>query len=364
MKLPDHPLEHARKLVLRYGWNATSYQILNPGMELWFSRDANAVIGYVRWNRRRIVAGAPVCADADLAAVVREWESESRQAGDEVCYFGAAGRLEALISGSKGYSTVILGTQPVWNPVEWPRIARETAGIRAQLNRAANKGVRVSEWSPARCRKISELRACLTEWLHNRGLPPLHFLVEPETLNRTYDRRIFVAESGSRVAAFLVMSPVPARNGWLTEQFPRRPSAPNGTIELLIDKAMRTLGGEGFKYVTMGLVPLGDAGQMRLRDNPFWLKALLAWVRAHGRRFYDFEGLERFKAKLKPESWEPIYAISNSEQFSPGTLYAIASAFTAGAPALAVARGIGKALRQELRWISRSLRFDTDPSLR
>ena len=64
--------ERARELVLRYGWNATSYQILNPGIRRWFSSRSDAVIGYVRRNRRRIVAGAPVCADAELAEVVND----------------------------------------------------------------------------------------------------------------------------------------------------------------------------------------------------------------------------------------------------------------------------------------------------
>jgi hypothetical protein len=40
--------ERARDLILRYGWNATAYQLLNPGIELWFSRRGDAVIGFVR----------------------------------------------------------------------------------------------------------------------------------------------------------------------------------------------------------------------------------------------------------------------------------------------------------------------------
>ena len=36
--LSDSEHEKARALVLRFGWNATAYQILNPGIELWFSR--------------------------------------------------------------------------------------------------------------------------------------------------------------------------------------------------------------------------------------------------------------------------------------------------------------------------------------
>jgi hypothetical protein len=37
----------ARDLVLAYGWNSTSFQIVNPGIKSWFSEDGEAVAGYV-----------------------------------------------------------------------------------------------------------------------------------------------------------------------------------------------------------------------------------------------------------------------------------------------------------------------------
>jgi len=32
---------------MTYGWNASAYQILNPGIEYWFGKDVGAVVGYV-----------------------------------------------------------------------------------------------------------------------------------------------------------------------------------------------------------------------------------------------------------------------------------------------------------------------------
>lgn len=45
------PRERARALILEFGWNATAYQLLNPGMELWFSRGGDGVVGYVTHRR-------------------------------------------------------------------------------------------------------------------------------------------------------------------------------------------------------------------------------------------------------------------------------------------------------------------------
>src|SRR5690349_12283396 len=47
----------AQELVRQWGWNATAYQIVNPGIEHWFSRGGDAVIGFVRRHGVRVVAG-------------------------------------------------------------------------------------------------------------------------------------------------------------------------------------------------------------------------------------------------------------------------------------------------------------------
>jgi lysylphosphatidylglycerol synthetase-like protein (DUF2156 family) len=150
---------------------------------------------------------------------------------------------------------------------------------------------------------------------------------------------------------FVVMSPIPARNGWLTEQFPRGRDAPNGTVELNLAEAVRAISPAAF--VTMGIVPLSQrAGNEG--SNPRWLGLLARWARAHGRRFYDFAGLNAFKAKFDPDRWDPIYAIAREPRFSPRTLWAIAGAFGDGSPLGLIAGGLGRAARQELRWLKDS----------
>lgn len=352
MVAPD--TQRARELVLQFGWNATAYQIINPGIALWFSESSEAVIGYVRKKGVLVVAGAPVCAEERLPEVVAEWENFAAKNGNRVCYFGAAGRVKDLLSAQREYSTVVLGAQPTWNPANWNAIIESRSSLRAQLKRAINKGVSVHLWPPERALENPELRRVLDEWLRTRGLPTLHFLVEPETLSFMADRRVFVAKKDGKAVAFLTFCPIRARNGWLTEQFPRGRDAPNGTIELLMDAAIRQVAIEGASYITMGLVPLSLHGVLPGEDNPAWLRVLLSGARAHGRRFYNFGGLENFKAKFIPDEWEAIYAISNERSFSPRTLYAIAEAFTGQSPIIALARGLGRAVRQEWRWATRA----------
>jgi len=350
-------LRQARELVLRYGWNATAYQIINPGIELWFSPICEAVVGFVRAHDTLVVAGAPVCAPERLADVATEFEEAARRDGKRVCYFGAEARLEALYRGAATHSMVLLGAQPTWRPPNWLKIVSRRASLRAQFNRARNKSVSVSEWPSSQAAGHPVLRSCLQEWLATRGLPPMHFLVEPQTLERLADRRVFVAELKGQVVGFLVASPVPRRNGWLIEQIIRGHGAPNGTAELMIDAAVRAIAEEESEYVTLGLSPLSRRAALSEEENPLWLRWLLSWARAHGRRFYNFDGLDAFKTKFQPEQWEPVFAIFNEPHFSPAALYAIAEAFTRGSPIKAVAGALLKAAQTEAGWFAKRFRI-------
>ena len=355
MTKSDERRERARQLVLQHGWNATAYQLVNVGISHWFSSRGDAVVGFVRKQGVFVVAGGPVCSLARLPEVFAEWEQFVAARGAAACYFGAAGRIESLLARRRDYAAVVMGAQPVWNPQNWAEMMANHKSLRAQLQRAKNKGVRVEEWPSQRASRNAQLSRCLGEWLQTRGLPSLHFLVEPRTLSNLEGRRIFVALAGDEVVGFLNASPIPRRDGWLTEQFVRGANAPNGTIELLVDAMMRAVAQSGACYATMGIVPLsGHADACRsplAARDPLWLRVVLRLLRAHGNRFYNFQGLDSFKSKFRPERWEPIYVIAHERHFSPRSLYAIAAAFSGVPPWLLVASGVAKAGAQEIRWL-------------
>jgi phosphatidylglycerol lysyltransferase len=351
----------ARDLVMRHGWNAIAYQILNPGMQLWFTADGHAAAGYVRFGHTRVVAGAPVCAAERLGGAVVELEEDAAARGERVLYFGAGERLERLVQRRGDRAVVAIGAQPTWNPAGWPEIVRRKKSLRAQLHRATNKGVHVVERTSLTTSDVAALRVVLRRWLASRGLPPLGFLVTPDLLDWLGDRRVFVAEQeegdARAVVAFLVATPVPAREGWLIEQWPRLPTAPNGTTHLLVDAAMRAFHDSGASYVSLGLAPLSEhvptVGSTRSREA-LWPGLVFRWLRAHGRRFYNFRGLESFKAGMEPHAWEPVYAVMPGSRVRPRDLRAIAGAFAGGPPERLVARALASAVATE--WRQRVLR--------
>ena len=303
-----------------------------------------------------MVGGAPVCDIANLDSVAAEFVEDARAHGDQVCYFGAGDRLEASYARNPAWSRVLLGAQPAWHPGSWSTAVERRSSLRAQFNRARNKGLTVTEWPAERAENHPALRRCLTQWLATRHLPTLHFLVEPETLSQLHDRRVFVAELGGEVVGFTVLSPVSARNGWLVEQIVRGWSAPNGTAELLVDFAMRAVAESGASYATLGLSPLSERVEVALLSEPLWLRFVLRWVKLHGARFYNFGGLDAFKAKFNPDFWEPIYAIAEGPRFPASALYAIAGAFSGGAPVRLVIKALVRAAGDEIAWLRKESR--------
>ncbi len=327
LEMPSDNLVLARALILRHGCSATAYQILNPGFNLWFSQNCDAVVGYVDRGRVRVVAGSPVCATDRLAAVVNEFEKETAEVlGACVCFFAAEPLLHKSLGLQAGYSRMILGSQPVWHPNSWSGILASHSSLRAQLYRARNKSIEVQAWENRKAAAHPDIRRCLREWLADRPMPSLHFLLEPQTLERLWDRRVFVALRYGKPIGFLVATPIPARKGWLVEQIIRGREAPNGTAELLVDAAFKAAAAGGLEYFTLGLCPLSRIVR-ETAPQPWWLDFIFRQLRTNCRQFYDFPGLEQFKSKFKPQSWEPIYAIYTLPVVTPNLLMAMAAAF-------------------------------------
>lgn len=289
--------ERARVLELlrRHGWNATSFQVLEPGFAYFFHGD-DAVVGYVDTGTAWVAAGAPIAPMERMREVIEAFVAAARAAGRRASCFGTETRFAEVT----GWPALRIGDQPVWDPSRWADVVRARRSLREQLRRAAAKGVTVRAVGPAQLAPGTPLRvqvdAMIARWLASRPIAPMGFLVQIDPFTFAEERRYFVAEREGRVVAFLGIIPIYARGGWFFEDFLRDPEAPNGTVELVVDAGMRAAAAEGVALVTLGLVPLsGDVGS--------WLRA----ARRYGRALYDFDGLRAFKAKFAPSGWDPIF---------------------------------------------------------
>jgi len=315
--------ERALGLLKRHGWNATSFQILEPGLRYWFDAAGAACVAYVDTGRAWVAAGAPIAAEADLAAATDGFLEAARAAGRRACFFATEGRFVAAAERCD-LSALRIGEQPVWDPALWDETLRGNATLRAQPRRAAAKGVVVRALAPAELEDPTApvrrgIDALIARWQAARPLPPMGFLVNVHAFSHLEERRCFVAERDGQVVGFLSAVPVYDRGGWLFEDLLRDPAAPNGTAEALVDAAMKAAGAAGSRYVTLGLAPLAGpvSGWLRL-------------ARRFGAGLYDFEQLRAWKAKLRPTSWESIFISHPRRQGATVTVVDTLSAFARG----------------------------------
>ncbi len=319
---PSEPVDDATRLrvlgvLRRFGWNATSFQILEPGFEYWFC-GSDACVAYVDTGRAWVAAGAPIAAETVLTDVARAFVEAARERGRRALFFATEHRfVEAT-----GLCSTLIGEQPTWDPAAWSRTLEGSASLREQLRRARAKGVVVTRLEPAALSDPSgterrELAALIERWSGSKPMPPMGFLVRVYPYSFPEERSLFVARQGDRLVGFAGVVPIYARNGRFIEDLVRAPTAPNGTTELLVDAAMREAAAAGAGYLTLGLAPL--AGEV-----PFGLRLAGRW----GASLYDFEGLKSFKAKLRPREWTPVYLSYPSERSLQYAVFDSLSAFS------------------------------------
>ena len=277
---------------------------MQPGFQYFFHGD-DACVGYVDTGRAWVAAGAPLCPPESMEAVAQSFIAAARACGRRSCFFGTEERFAERVA----LPSLLVGEQAVWDPANWTATLEAAPRLREQLRRARTKGVRIRAATPAELTDSTSptavgIQALVQRWRGRHEMAPMGFLVDVDPLALRDDHRLYLAEvegddeeqASTRLVGLLAASPIFARRGWLVEALVRAPDAPNGTIELLVDEAMRAAALGADALVTLGLAPLAGRVAPPLR-----------WARSAGAVLFDFQGLHRFKAKLRPQRWDPIY---------------------------------------------------------
>ncbi len=318
LRTSDQDRARAAEYVARYGREGMACLILKEGMSYWFGSDG--CVAYYDTGSAWVAAGSPLGPDGRASSIAERFAQSARDAKRRPVFFGT----EAMPDAELSMRAVCIGEQPTWDPGDWPSVLSSSRSLREQLRRARAKGVTVTPLSSSGVMRSSspmhhELRGLFEEWLGAKGLAPMGFLVSPEPFALPGARRYFVARLDGNAVACLIAVPVPTRRGWLVETVLRASSAPNGTTETLLDAFMRQVAREGSGWVTLGLAPLSGA-------TPGWMKRVGTWTPW----LFDFEGLRRFKARLRPSQWEPMYVWHPRGMPSWWALWEISRAFARG----------------------------------
>lgn len=319
----------------QHGHHATSFQLLEDGYAYWRDATTDTVIAYVEVGRWRVVAGEPVGPRQALGPAAAAFVAESRAARRKVAFFSVEHPFaDALLAASPpgGVGLLPIGEQPEWDPRGWSVAGPERRTLRAQVNRARNKGVSVRRLAPAELAAAGDMRAAVEDvmraWLGGRSMSPMRFLVDLQPFHLPGERRYYAAEREGALVGFLACVPVYARRGWFCEDLLRVGHAPNGTVELLVHHALDDARAAGNEYLTLGLAPLagvdGRAGQARQ------LRRALRFFYQRAGPLYGFQSLRRFKERFRPDRWTVQHLAACPAPAGVAALRAVLAAFGGG----------------------------------
>ncbi len=275
-----------------FGRDAASFQAIEPGISLF--RDERGLVAYRDTGSAWVAVGSPLAPPEDVHELSVRFERAAEREGRRAVYFACDDA-----SAFRDHEPVVVGEQPWWRAGDWPDVLKKNRRLREQVRRAKKKGVEVRAISASELAEGAPLRARVealaAAWLASRPMQPMQFLLTLAMFEQPSEHRYYGAFKGGELVAFVSLVPICARGSWLVEDLVRDAGAPNGTTELLFDRAMRESPEDAL--VTWGLAPLSGA--------PWPMRAIGALARG----LYDFRGLRAFKARLHPREWQKVYMI-------------------------------------------------------
>jgi phosphatidylglycerol lysyltransferase len=305
------PTSELLRLQSLYGYNAHSLVSITPGASTWTTPGIEGVIIYGEFGRVWLAAGDPLSRPEDIKPLVKSFLAAASKARRIAAFVPATERF-AHEAARLGMSAIKIGAAPYFDLRVWQPRGNKAKNLRAGVNKASRAGVRVESvesLTDELKKKTAEL--CLNWLKARRAATSFGWLLALDPFLRADRKKLFAAyDVKNRLVGLLAASPIPARDGWYLEDVLRAEDAPQGTADLLVFKALQQLKQEGAAMATLGTAPLANEGvdEISTHDHPVIERALrLAAKRL--RRFYNFEGLRRFKSKFVANWWESEYAL-------------------------------------------------------
>ena len=222
--------ERVLELVRRHGWNATSFQVLEPDFRYFFDDD-DACVAYVDTGRAWVAAGAPLADETRVAEVAATFVAAARAANRQRHLLRDRGALRVPRPPSVRSSS---GSRPSGIRPDGRTALRRNTSLREQLRRARAKGVRVRAVDPTRRgrrqdqpgqpSRIWSIAGCAA-----RARPP-GFPGAGRAVRAASGSAPVRGRAGRALVGLLSVAPIGGgRRGWLLQNLlraPTRPTAP------------------------------------------------------------------------------------------------------------------------------------------
>lgn len=325
--LPDDA-ELARALpLIKHFHSAQAHLALMGDKSLLFDPEGKAFIMYSIEGRSWVTMGDPIGGD-DRARQELVWTFRERceRAGAwPVFYQVNSSDLDLYLE--VGMSLLKIGEEARVKLEQFNLDGKSKKVLRNTVNKLVREGLRVeivpTEQVPA---LLPQLKAISDAWLREKRVREKGFSLG------AFDER-YLARTPMAVV-WQNDKPVAFANLFLTDSMEESsvdlmrylPEAPPGLMDYLFVELMQWSKAQGYRWFNLGMAPL--SGLQSRRQAPLWNR-FGALIFGRGERFYNFQGLHRYKDKFDPE-WEPRYLAAPGGIALPVVLTNVASLISGG----------------------------------
>lgn len=296
--------------------------VLLRDKSLLFNEERNAFLMYAVQRRSWVAMGDPIGARPDAYALAwRFFEEADRHDGWPVFYQVRAANLPLYVE--LGLHLLKLGEEARVRTESFTLVGRKS--LRHTVRRIESEGARlelVHDTKPI----LDDLRRVSDDWLIAKSTREKRFSLgafDPDYLQRL---PLAVVCYQGEIVAFANVWGDDAREELTVDLMRHSANAPAGVMDFLFTKLIEHARDEGYRWFNLGIAPL--SGVEARAQGPLWGRLAAVGVE-HGGRFYNFQGLRRYKSKFGPE-WEPVFLASPGGMRLPLILGDIAALVSGG----------------------------------
>ncbi|WP_158299293.1 phosphatidylglycerol lysyltransferase domain-containing protein [Paenibacillus antri] len=284
--------------------NSVSHLLYQEDKRRFWSADRSAYLLYSSIAGKIVVLGDPVGTETDGRTALTEFLSSGKASRRDYVFYRMGPRYAAWLERC-GFRTMKTGEEASVALTGFHTTGKSWIKLRTKIHKIEREGYRCEILLPPHADAlISEVESVSDAWLG--GKREKSFSVGSYCGTYVAAHPIATLRSrGGELLAFVTLAAFErpeGERGLAIDLMRYREGSPSGGMEALFVRILTWGQASGYAECSLGASPLANAC-----DGRPWLNL----VRRIASRYYNFEGLQRFKAKFRPQ-WEDRYVAYSS----------------------------------------------------
>jgi phosphatidylglycerol lysyltransferase len=328
LKLPDRAeLERARAIYGAHGGGEFAHLTFMGDKHLFWSADGHSVVAYGSVRDRLVALGSPAGPENAIKRAILDFRHFA-DAQDRVPVFYEVLEPDLSLYHDLGFDLFKLGELATIRLEEFTLAGKRWEDLRQAVNRSVKERLAFEIVEPPFDTVLmTEVERVSDIWLEDKSASEKGFSLgrfDPDYF--AWSPLALVRRDGELVAFANVLPPYGAHGTASVDLMRHTADAPRGTMDFLFARVMQWAKEAGYETFSLGMAPLSAVG-----DNPYARinERLAALAFQYGGRFYNYQGLRRYKEKFAPE-WTGSYLAYPRGLWVPGLLIDIAALVAGG----------------------------------